>query len=148
MLLTEILLRDRQKLLRTKSVPKRRHEKLCVLWRDLLQAGRLYLHCRAAKLLEVKDPARAVSLYQKAADTVGTEDRSTEAGQHLEQAAKLCVRTGQHDRAAELLEAALGTYSEGPSPTVGSPYGRVVLAFILIQEKRGDCVAASKVSSE
>lgn len=103
---------------------------------------------RAAKLLEVKDPARAVSLYQKAADTVGTEDRSTEAGQHLEQAAKLCVRTGQYDRAAELLEAALSTYSEGPSPTVGSPYGRVVLAFILVQEKRGDCVAASKVWSQ
>ena len=64
------------------------------------------------------------------------------------QAAKLCVRTAQYDRAAELLEAALATYSEGPSPAVGSPYGRVVLAFILVQEKRGDCVAASKVSPE
>ena len=103
---------------------------------------------RAAKLLEVKDPARSVSLYQKAADTVSTEDRSTEAGQHLEQAAKLCVRTAQHDRAADLLEAALGCYSEAASPAVGSPYGRVVLAFILVQEKRGDCVAASKVSSK
>ena len=100
---------------------------------------------RAAKLLEVKDPARAVSLYQKAADTVNTEDRTTEAGQHLESAARLCVRTAQYDRAAELLEAALSTYSEGPSPSVGSPYGRVVLAFILVQQKRGDCVAASKV---
>ena len=41
---------------------------------------------RAAKLLEVSDPARAVSLYLKAADTVGTEDRTQEAGQHMEQA--------------------------------------------------------------
>ena len=30
----------------------------------------------------------------------------------------------------------------------GTPYGRVVLAFVLVQEKRGDCVAASKVWSQ
>ena len=102
---------------------------------------------RAAKLLEPKDPALSVSLYQKAADTVGTEDRSAEAGQHLEQAARLCVRTGDYDRAAELLEAALSCYASAPSAVsaISTPYGRVVLAFVLVQERRGDCVAASKV---
>ena len=102
---------------------------------------------RAAKILEMKDPARSVSLYQKAAETVDTEDRTNEAGQHLEQAAKLCVRTGQFDKAAELLETTLGCYSQSNSSVSGTPYGRVVLAFVLLQEKRGDSVAASKVRS-
>jgi len=103
---------------------------------------------RAAKLLEVSDPARAVSLYLKAADTVGTEDRTQEAGQHMEQAAKLSVRSGQYDKAAEILESTLSCYSQTGSGASGTPYGRVVLAFVLVQEKRGDCVAASKVWSQ
>jgi len=103
---------------------------------------------RAAKLLEVSDPARAVSLYLKAADTVGTEDRTQEAGQHMEQAAKLSVRSGQFDKAAEILESTLSCYSQTGSNASGTPYGRVVLAFVLVQEKRGDCVAASKVWSQ
>ena len=100
---------------------------------------------RAAKLLEMKDPARSVMLYQKAADTVDTEDRSSEAGQHLEQAAKLCVRTGEYDRPAELLESTLSCYAQSGQSVSGAPWGRVVLALVIVQEKRGDCVAASKV---
>jgi len=101
---------------------------------------------RAAKLLEMKYPERAISLYEKAADTVSTEDRAAEAGQHLEQAARLTVRTGQYDRAAELLHNTLSTYSE--SGAQGTVHGRVVLAFVIVQQKRGDSVAASKVWSQ
>ena len=46
------------------------------------------------------------------ADTVGTEDRPAEAGQHIEQAAKLTVRACQYDKAADLLSSALNMYSE------------------------------------
>ena len=74
-------------------------------------------------------------------------DRTSEAGQHLEQAAKLCVRSGQFDKAAEMLESCLQCYSQSSHPVSGTPYGRVVLAMVLVQEQRGDCVAASKVSN-
>ena len=103
------------------------------------------LMVRAAKLLELKDPGRAVGLYQKAADTVATEDRESEAAGHLEQAAKLCVRSAQYDKAAELLENCLSIYSNSGRSITGNPYGRLVLAFVIVQERRGDCVAASKV---
>ena len=76
---------------------------------------------------------------------MATEDRQTEAAQHLEQAAKLSVRSGQLDQAAELLETALSLYSNSGGKVTGNPYGRLVLAFVLVQERRGDCVAASKV---
>lgn len=101
---------------------------------------------RAAKLLEVKHPERAISLYEKAADTVGTEDRPAEAGQHLEQAARLTVRAKQYDKAADLLHNTLGLYSEAGAQ--GSMHGRVVLSFVIVQEQRGDSVAASKVWSQ
>ena len=102
---------------------------------------------RAAKLLEQKDPGRAVGLYQKAADTVATEDRDSEAAGHLEQAARLCVRSGEYDRAAELLENCLSLHSNSGQTVSGTPHGRLVLALVLVQEKRGDCVAAGKVWS-
>ena len=86
---------------------------------------------RAAKILETREPGKAVSLYLKAADTVGTEDRTTEAGQHMEQAAKLSVRSGQYDKAAEILESALSCYSQCGTSAAGSPYGRVVLSFVI-----------------
>ena len=84
-------------------------------------------------------------MLTQAADTVATEDRQSEAAQHLEQAAKLSVRAGQLDKAAELLETCLSLHSNSGGNVTGNPYGRLVLAFILVQEKRGDCVAASKV---
>ena len=74
---------------------------------------------------------------------MGTEDRPAEAGQHMEQAARLTVRARQYDRAADLLHSTLSLYSEAGAQ--GSMHGRVVLAFVLVQEKRGDSVAASKV---
>lgn len=101
---------------------------------------------RAAKLLEREHPARAVGLYEKAADTVGTEDRPAEAAQHLEKAALLTARCGQHDRAADLLLATLGMYSEAGAG--GTTHGRLVLALILVQLQRGDCVAAGKVVTQ
>ena len=76
---------------------------------------------------------------------MATEDRQSEAAQHLEQAAKLSVRSGQLDRAAELLETCLSLHSNSGGNVTGNPYGRLVLAFVLVQERRGDCVAASKV---
>ena len=98
---------------------------------------------RAARLLEREQPARAASLYEKAADTVSTEDRPAEAGQHLEQAGRLAVRAGELERAARLLEAALSLYSEAGAG--GSVHGRLVLSFLLVQLQRGDPVAGSKV---
>ena len=76
---------------------------------------------------------------------MATEDRESEAAQHLEQAAKLSVRSGQLDRAADLLETALSLHSNSGGKVTGNPYGRLVLALVLVQEGRGDCVAASKV---
>jgi len=102
---------------------------------------------RAAKMLEIPHPERAISLYEKASETVGTEDRPSEAGQHLETAAKLTVRAGQLDRAADLLHNTLVLYSEAGTGN-NSQHGRVVLAFILVQIKRGDSIAAGKVWSQ
>ena len=81
--------------------------------------------------------------HVQAADTVSTEDRLAEAGQHMEQASKLTVRARQFDKAAELLHNTLNMYSE--AGVTGTAHGRVVLAFVIVQEQRGDSVAASKV---
>lgn len=97
---------------------------------------------KAAKIVERETPERAVSLYEKAADTVSTEDRSSEAAQHLEKAALLTARTHQVDKCSMLLENALSLYSEA-GQTAGQ--GRLVLALILVQLQKGDSVAASKV---
>jgi len=101
---------------------------------------------RAAKMLEREFPVRAMSLYEKASDTVSTEDRMSEAGQHLEKAAMLAVRCQQLDKAADLLHTTLGLYSEAGAG--GNQHGRLVLAFMVVQLQRGDCVAASKVWSQ
>jgi tetratricopeptide (TPR) repeat protein len=97
---------------------------------------------KAAKLLEPTRPENAIGLYQKASETVGTEDRPVEAAQHMETAAKLMTRVKEYDRAADALQVALELYSEGRAAAAA---GRVVLAFIIVQIKRGDSVAASKV---
>jgi len=99
---------------------------------------------RAAKLLELTIPSNAIGLYMKASETVGTEDRPTEAAQHMETAAKLMVRVKEYDRAADTLETSLQLYSEGGA---GHTAARVVLSFILVQLARGDSVAAGKVYS-
>jgi hypothetical protein len=46
---------------------------------------------KAAKLLESKFPEEALSLYSKAAETVGCEDRPKEASDYLSKVAKLQV---------------------------------------------------------
>ena len=66
----------------------------------------------------------------QASETVGTEDRTIEAAQHMETACKLMVRVKQYDRAADALHQTLQLYSEGGA---GAAAGRVVLAFILVQ---------------
>ena len=70
----------------------------------------------------------------KASETVGTEDRTIEAAQHMETACKLMVRVKQYDRAADALDQTLQLYSEGG---VAAAAGRVVLAFILVQVIKG-----------
>ena len=65
---------------------------------------------------------------------MGTEDRPTEAAQHMETAAKLMVRVKEYDQAAETLHTALQLYSQGGG---GGAAGRVVLNLILVQVIRG-----------
>ncbi len=38
---------------------------------------------KAAKIIEPKDPAIALELYEKAAETVMTEDRPKQAGEYM-----------------------------------------------------------------
>jgi len=96
---------------------------------------------RAAKMLELALPERAILLYERAGDTVGTEDRPAEAAQHLEQAARLATRVGQWDRAVSLLESSLSLWQEGGA---ASAQGKLVIALVLLHIKRGDCVGGSK----
>jgi len=96
---------------------------------------------KAAKIIESSLPEDAVSLYKKASETVGTEDRPLEAAQFLELAAKLMVRVKKYDEASEILFNTLGLYSEAGA---GSRAGRVVIKLVLVQLGRGDSVAAHK----
>eukprot|EP00088_Acartia_fossae_P054615 TRINITY_DN6294_c0_g2_i1.p1 TRINITY_DN6294_c0_g2~~TRINITY_DN6294_c0_g2_i1.p1 ORF type:complete len:311 (-),score=78.13 TRINITY_DN6294_c0_g2_i1:412-1311(-) len=96
---------------------------------------------KAAKIVESSLPEDAVSLYKKACETVGTEDRPLEGAQFIESAAKLMVRVKKFDEAAELLHHALGLYSEAGA---GTRAGRTVIKLVIVQLGRGDSVAASK----
>jgi len=103
---------------------------------------------RAAKMLELSEPSRAISLYEKAAETVSVEDRASEAGAHLEVAAKLLVRVGEWERALTTLDTTLTTYQDAGIGVGSGQHGRLVIAAVLINIARGDCVAAGKVWSQ
>lgn len=98
---------------------------------------------KGAKYLEREHPDEALGLYEKAAETVGVEDRPVEAAQHLENTARLLVKVGKYDKAADTLHNSLMLFTEG-----GANCGRVVLGLVLVQIARGDVIAAGKVWSQ
>lgn len=98
---------------------------------------------KGAKYLEREHPDEALGLYEKAAETVGVEDRPVEAAQHLESTARLLVKLGRYDQAADTLHNSLNLFTEG-----GANCGRVVLGLVLVQIARGDVIAAGKVWSQ
>lgn len=99
---------------------------------------------KAAKILEKTHPEDALSMYEKAAETVATEDRPGVAADYISKAARLYVRTKQYDSAANALRGEVQYRQNAGSGAVGRP----VVALVLVQLARGDMVAAEKVQKE
>ena len=98
---------------------------------------------KAGKMIEKELPKDATGLYEKAADTVSTEDRPNVAADFIGKAARLHVRTENWERAINDLRQEVAYRQEA-----GTSAGGAVMGLILIELRREDVVAAEKVFKE
>lgn len=98
---------------------------------------------KAGKMIEKDLPGDATGLYEKAADTVSTEDRPNVAADFIGKAARLHVRTGAWEKAINDLRQEVAYRQEA-----GTSSGPAVMGLILIELRREDVVAAEKVFKE
>ena len=119
---------------------------------------------KAAKIIEPKDPATALELYEKAAETVMTEDRPKQgrlpyhafiskidkerridffqAGEYMSKVSRLQVKAEMWEKAARSLEESIKLMIEAGSEMT---LGRTVVSLVLVHLVREDSVEASKV---
>jgi hypothetical protein len=97
---------------------------------------------KAAKIIEPTDPATALHLYEKAAETVMTEDRPKQAGEYMSKVSRLQVKAKNWEKAASSLEESIKLMQEAGSEMT---LGRTVMSLVLVHLVREDSVEASKV---
>lgn len=97
---------------------------------------------KAAKILEPRDPATALKLYEKAAETVMTEDRPKQAGEYMSKVSRLQVKGEMWEKAARSLEESIKLMIEAGSEMT---LGRTVVSLVLVHLVREDGVEAAKV---
>lgn len=100
---------------------------------------------KAGKMLEKERPQDATGLYEKAAETVSTEDRPNVAAEYMGRAARLYVRTKDFDSAIGCLRREVAWRQEAAAHQSA---GQAVMGILLCELKRGDRVAAEKVFRE
>ena len=98
---------------------------------------------KAGKMIEKDLPGEATGLYEKAADTVSTEDRPNVSADFVGKAARLHVRVKNWEKAISCLRSEVAYRQEG-----GTSPGQAVMGLLLIELMREDVVAAEKVFKE
>merc|ERR1719147_196413 len=91
---------------------------------------------KAAKILEKERPQDATGLYEKAAETVSTEDRPNVAAEYMGKAARLYVRIKDYDSSAGCLRREVEWRREA-----GTQAAQAVMGLVLIQLVKEDTVA-------
>ena len=99
---------------------------------------------KAGKMIEKDLPGDATGLYEKAADTVSTEDRPGVSADFVGRAARLHVRVSNWEKAIACLRSEVSYRQEAG----GTKPSQAVLGLVLIELIREDVVAAEKVYKE
>ncbi|XP_058799575.1 gamma-soluble NSF attachment protein-like [Phymastichus coffea] len=100
---------------------------------------------KAAKMLESTQPEQALELYRRACDVVLGEDSPRQAAEYISKVARISVRLGMYDQAADAVRREIGMHQQiDHQPSVG----RLAVALVLVQLARGDQVAAEKAFKE
>ncbi|XP_055606425.1 gamma-soluble NSF attachment protein-like [Uranotaenia lowii] len=100
---------------------------------------------KAAKILEGTNPEDALQLYKQAVDVATIEDSSRQGAEYASKVARILVKLGLYDQAADAVRREIGLHQQ-----VGSDgaIGRLAVALVLVQLARGDYVAAEKAFKE
>ncbi|XP_014215904.1 gamma-soluble NSF attachment protein-like [Copidosoma floridanum] len=100
---------------------------------------------KAGKILEQKEPEKAMELYKRAADICMGEDSPRQAAEYMSKVARFLVRLGKYDEAADAIRREINMHQEiDHQPSIG----RLAVALVLVQLARGDQVAAEKAFKE
>lgn len=100
---------------------------------------------KAAKILEDTMPDQALALYQRAVEITMIEDTSRQSTEYASKVARLMVKLGMYDQAADAIRREIGLHQQTESYGL---IGRLAVALVLVQLARGDYVAAEKAFKE
>lgn len=121
-------------------------ERACVLFQQhgSPESGAATLD-KAAKILEDTMPDQALALYQRAVEITIIEDTSRQSTEYASKVARLMVKLGMYDQAADAIRREIGLHQQTESYGL---IGRLAVALVLVQLARGDYVAAEKAFKE
>lgn len=119
---------------------------------------------KAAKILEGTNPEDALQLYKLAVDVATVcsclllkvqtlielshfqiEDSSRQGAEYASKVARIMVKLGMYDQAADAIRREIGLHQQVGSEAA---IGRLAVALVLVQLARGDYVAAEKAFKE
>ncbi|KXJ76616.1 hypothetical protein RP20_CCG009322 [Aedes albopictus] len=100
---------------------------------------------KAAKILEGTNPEDALQLYKLAVDVATIEDSSRQGAEYASKVARIMVKLGMYDQAADAIRREIGLHQQVGSEAA---IGRLAVALVLVQLARGDYVAAEKAFKE
>nr|CDJ81251.1 Hypothetical protein CBG05584 [Haemonchus contortus] len=96
---------------------------------------------KAAKVVVLQEPEKAIKLYEKGLALVQQSDRSKLAGEFLSQITRLNLRLERYSEATKAIRDELEKYVEVREP---GRVGQLAIALVLVQLAMGDSVAAAK----
>ncbi|XP_055623889.1 gamma-soluble NSF attachment protein [Toxorhynchites rutilus septentrionalis] len=100
---------------------------------------------KAAKILESTHPEDALQLYKQAVDVATIEDSSRQGAEYASKVARILVKLGLYDQAADAIRREIGLHQQVGSDAA---IGRLAVVLVLVQLARGDYVAAEKAFKE
>ncbi|XP_053684185.1 gamma-soluble NSF attachment protein [Sabethes cyaneus] len=100
---------------------------------------------KAAKILEATHPEDALQLYKHAVDVATIEDSSRQGAEYASKVARIMVKLGMYDQAADAIRREIGLHQQVGSEAA---IGRLAVVLVLVQLARGDYVAAEKAFKE
>ncbi|XP_014221678.1 gamma-soluble NSF attachment protein-like [Trichogramma pretiosum] len=100
---------------------------------------------KSGKIIEQTLPDQALELYSRAAEIVLGEDSPRQAAEYMSKVARLLVKLGKYDQAADAVRREIGMHQQiDHTPSVG----RLAVVLVLVQLARGDQIAAEKAFKE
>ncbi|XP_067651910.1 gamma-soluble NSF attachment protein-like isoform X2 [Haliotis asinina] len=94
---------------------------------------------KAAKMVEMNQPEKAIDMYLKACDVVEIEDRPRQCAEYIGKAARLMIRCRRFDEAVETLKKEIDYYTECENFEL---LNKAIMGTVLVHLTQEDYVAA------